>query len=73
MAAITRLSAFGYGTRRNGTFLRPVAPPAPGSGQLAFIALSEGVVTRAYIEDAVVTRLTAANALVTQATVMDEG
>lgn len=73
MAAITRLSAFGYGTRRNGTFLRPVAPAAPGSGERAFIALSEGVVTRISVTDGAVTVATAANALVTNATVMSEG
>lgn len=64
MAAITRLSAFGYGTRRNGSFLRTVAPPLPGSGQLAFAALVEGVVTRAIAEDGVVTILTVTTALV---------
>ena len=62
MAAITRLSAFGYGTRRNGSFLRPSVVALPGT--LAFAALVEGVVTRVVAEDGVVTILTVTTALV---------
>ena len=55
MAAITRLSPFGYGAQRTGSFLRLFTPPPV---DLADVETTDALVTLLATTDALVTRVT---------------
>ena len=79
MDGITRLGAFGYGTRVGGSFFGENAPPvSSASGELAWVSVIEGLVTNLCVAcslapDVAEVVVTLIEGLVTTVTVTEEG
>lgn len=69
MAAITRLSAFGFGTRRVGSFDRPSI--AVVAVEIATVAALDRLVTLVALAEAVVSGASGADGVVSNATVTE--